>query len=75
MEGEVAGVAATKIILSVLVGGFLVLFFYLCELVVFKRLRSRLQKQGFRGPPPSFLLGNLPAIKIKIKSKSQSDSN
>lgn len=71
MEAEAA--VAAKVIVSVLLGGFLVLFLYLCELVLLRPrgLRSKLGKQGIRGPPPSFLLGNLSAIK-RLQSKGHS---
>ena len=72
MEEELLGLAA-KIICSVLVGGFLFLFLYLYELLILrpKGLRSKLQKQGIRGSPPSFLLGNIPALR-RLQSKVQS---
>lgn len=73
-----AAVAANKLILhSVYLGGFLVWLLHLFELVVLrpKRLRSKLQKQGIEGPPPSFLLGNLPAMrKSLIQHKTQSST-
>lgn len=63
--------AAAKMTLSVLFGGFFLLLLYLYESLVLKpkRQRSKLEKQGIRGPPPSsFLLGNIPEIK-SIKAK------
>ncbi|CAB4299787.1 unnamed protein product [Prunus armeniaca] len=71
MEAEAA--VAAKVVVSVLLGGFLVLFLYLCELLLLRPrgLRSKLGKQGIRGPPPSFLLGNLSAIK-RLQSKGHS---
>ncbi|BFG21444.1 hypothetical protein CerSpe_077180 [Prunus speciosa] len=68
---------AAKMILSVLLGGFVVLFLYLYESLVLKpkRLRSKLEKQGIRGPSPSsVLLGNIPemkSIKLKVMKKSE----
>ncbi|KAL6289763.1 hypothetical protein ACE6H2_007273 [Prunus campanulata] len=56
VEAEAA--VAAKVVVSVLLGGFSVFFFlYLCELVLLRLrgLRSKLGKQGIRGPPPSFL--------------------
>ena len=69
MEAEFA-VAAKMIVLSLLVGGFLLFFSYLCELLLLrpKSIRSKLEKQGIRGPPPSFLIGNLPEMK-RLQSK------
>lgn len=68
---------AAKMVLSVLLGGFVVLFLYLYESLVLKpkRLRSKLEKQGIRGPSPSsVLLGNIPemkSIKLKVMKKSE----
>ncbi|KAG2672069.1 hypothetical protein I3760_13G021800 [Carya illinoinensis] len=49
-------------IASVVLGGFLVLLVYLYNLLVLKpkNLRAKLQRQGIRGPSPSFLVGNIP---------------
>ncbi|KAK9274139.1 hypothetical protein L1049_018953 [Liquidambar formosana] len=54
-----------KIISSVVLGGLLVVVIYVYNLLVLKpnRLRSKLEKQGIRGPSPSFLLGNIPEMK------------
>ncbi|KAK9911142.1 hypothetical protein M0R45_035065 [Rubus argutus] len=70
---EVEMLVAAKIILSILVGGFLVLFLYLYEILILrpKGIRSKLEKQGIRGPPPSFLLGNISGIK-RLQLKVQS---
>ncbi|XP_061998210.1 cytochrome P450 714C2-like [Rosa rugosa] len=63
---------AAEVILSVLLGGFVIWGLYLYEVLVLqpKRLRSKLEKQGIRGPPPSsILLGNIPEMKkIKIEA-------
>lgn len=74
MEAELA-VAAKMIVLSLLVGGFVFFFSYLCEFLLLrpKSIRSKLEKQGIRGPPPSFLLGNLPEMK-RLQSKLQGQS-
>lgn len=55
----------TKIIVSVLFGGFVVLFLHLYQSLVLKPRRQRLKlgKQGIKGPTSSFLLGNIPQIK------------
>ncbi|KAM1140282.1 hypothetical protein ACFX19_041066 [Malus domestica] len=68
--------AAAKMTLSVMFGGFFLLLLYLYESLVLKpkRQRSKLENQGIRGPPPSsFLLGNIPEIKsIKVKVSKNS---
>ena len=50
-----------KIILSVVVGGFILLLVHLFNLLILKPklLRAKLQRQGIRGPSPSFLFGNI----------------
>lgn len=65
-----------KIILSVTFGGVVLLVGYLYGILVFKpnRLRRRLQRQGIKGPSPSFLLGNIPEMKriqLQFHSKQQ----
>lgn len=54
-----------KIVLSVVLGGVIYLFFYMYNVLVLKPkiLRSKVEKQGIRGPSPSILLGNIPDIK------------
>ena len=63
MEGKAAMVI--KIVGSALFGGFALLFLYVYERLILKpkRQRSKLEKQGIRGPYPSFFLGNIPEIK------------
>ncbi|XWS66284.1 hypothetical protein CRYUN_Cryun05aG0186200 [Craigia yunnanensis] len=60
----------TKIMVTVLMLGFLGLLVRLFEALILKPeiLRSKLRKQGISGPPPSILLGNIPEMK-KIQSK------
>ncbi|CAL5398173.1 unnamed protein product [Camellia sinensis] len=73
MEGEKIFIA--KMILSVALGGFVVLFVHLYNVLVWKprRLRSKLQSQGIRGPSPTFLYGNIPEIKrIQLQMRSKS---
>lgn len=68
---------AAKVILSVLLGGFVIGVLYLFEVLVLqpKRLRSKLEKQGIRGPPPTILLGNIPEMKkIKLESMKKSEA-
>ncbi|XP_068330919.1 cytochrome P450 714C2-like isoform X1 [Pyrus communis] len=68
--------AAAKIILSMLLGGFAILFLYLYESLVLKqrRQRSKLEKQGIRGPPSSSIIfGNIPDMKrfkLEVMKKS-----
>ncbi|XP_015886086.3 cytochrome P450 714C2-like [Ziziphus jujuba] len=62
-------------LVSVFFGGCLVLFLYVYEYLIMKpkRQRSKLEKQGIRGPCPSIFLGNIPEIKnihLKLHSKS-----
>ena len=62
---EVKAIMVTKIVGSALFGGFVLLFLYVYERLILKpkRQRSKLEKQGIRGPYPSFFLGNIPEIK------------
>ncbi|XP_022764622.1 cytochrome P450 714C2-like [Durio zibethinus] len=68
-----------KILLTILLIGFINLIKRLFDALILKprRLRSRLQKQGIEGPPSSLLLGNLQDIKkIRFKwSKSLEEGN
>ncbi|KAM3733397.1 hypothetical protein ACB098_11G132600 [Castanea mollissima] len=54
-----------KITVSVVIGGFIVLLMQLYNLLVLKPklLRAKLQRQGIRGPSPSFFFGNIPEMK------------
>lgn len=67
---------ATKIILSVVLVGFIGLFVHLYNVLVLKpkRIRSKLQSQGIRGPSPSFLYGNIPEM-VKIQRRHQQQQN
>ncbi|PRQ57135.1 hypothetical protein RchiOBHm_Chr1g0344951 [Rosa chinensis] len=61
---------AVKIILSVLFSGFVLFLLYLYEVLLPKpkRLRSKLEDQGIKGPCPVFMLGNITEMKrIKVK--------
>ncbi|XVF73554.1 hypothetical protein PTKIN_Ptkin12aG0211300 [Pterospermum kingtungense] len=60
MEGEL-GLMVFKLILSVVLGGFVGLLFHLYNRVLLKpkRLRLKLQNEGINGPSPSFLYGNI----------------
>ncbi|XVF75706.1 hypothetical protein PTKIN_Ptkin13bG0208200 [Pterospermum kingtungense] len=64
----------TKIMLTVLMLGFVGLLVRLFEELVLKpaRLRSKLRKYGISGPPPSILLGNIPEMK-KIQSNKSTE--
>ncbi|XP_022743116.1 cytochrome P450 714C2-like [Durio zibethinus] len=63
----------TKIIVTVLILGFLGLLVSLFEALILKpeRLRSKLRKHGISGPPPSILLGNIPEMKKVQSQKSK----
>lgn len=60
-------------IASVVLGGFLVLLVYLYNLLVLKpkNLRAKLQRQGIRGPSPSFLVGNIPDMKRILQHRHE----
>lgn len=61
-----------RLIASLVLGWILGCFGYIYNALVLrpKRLRSRLQKRGIRGPSPSFLLGNFAEMK-RIQSQVQ----
>ncbi|KAL4600212.1 hypothetical protein ACB092_11G182000 [Castanea dentata] len=62
---EANPVLMAKITVSVVIGGFIVLLMRLYNLLVLKPklLRANLQRQGIRGPSPSFFFGNIPEMK------------
>ncbi|XP_043703100.1 cytochrome P450 714C2-like [Telopea speciosissima] len=49
-------------------------YIYIIAWVKPERLREKLRRQGIRGPPPSFLLGNVPEMK-KIQSSLAASSS
>lgn len=59
-----------KVTVAVALIGLVSIVIRMCDALIFKpeRLRSKLRKQGIRGPPPAFLLGNIRDIK-KAQSK------
>lgn len=76
METEQLLIFSAKIISSLVLGGSLVLFFtHLSNFLLLhpRKLRSKLQNQGIKGPSsPSFLYGNLPDInKIQLQNQKQ----
>ncbi|OIT08229.1 PREDICTED: cytochrome P450 714C2-like [Nicotiana attenuata] len=74
MEAEQLLMFSAKIILSLVLGGFLVFFAHLSNILILhpRKVRSKLQSQGIKGPPPSFLYGNLPDIKkIQLQNQKQ----
>ncbi|CAN4125986.1 unnamed protein product [Withania somnifera] len=76
METEELLIFSAKIILKLVLGGSLVLFFaHLSNILLLhpRKLRSKLQSQGIKGPfSPSFLYGNLPDInKIQLQKQKQ----
>ncbi|EPS58338.1 hypothetical protein M569_16477, partial [Genlisea aurea] len=54
-----------EIFLSLLSGGFLLILLWFFDNLILnpRKLRSRLVKQGIRGPDPAVFLGNIPEIK------------
>ncbi|KAK4593094.1 hypothetical protein RGQ29_017303 [Quercus rubra] len=58
-----------KVMITIALLGFFSKLIQICDALILKpeRLRSKLRKQGIKGPPPSFLLGNINDIK-KMKS-------
>jgi|UniRef100_A0A2N9EUT8 hypothetical protein len=65
-----------RIIFSLALMGLSGLLFHLYNSVWLKsvRIRKKLQMQGIKGPPPSFLYGNLPEMQ-KIKFQATKASN
>ncbi|KAL6495325.1 hypothetical protein OROGR_029888 [Orobanche gracilis] len=55
---------AAKTVFSLVFGGLLVFFLRIFDASIFKprRLRSKLEKRGFKGPVPSLLYGNIPEM-------------
>ncbi|KAK4414305.1 cytochrome [Sesamum alatum] len=64
-------VTAAEMVFSLVLGGFLLLVLRFCDALLLKprRLRSRLGKQGIRGPEPSFLYGNIAEMKRIIEAQ------
>lgn len=62
-----------RVILTVVLLGLISILIKLCDALSLKprRLRSVLQKQGVRGPKPSFLLGNIPDMVKKQSTISK----
>jgi hypothetical protein len=62
----------SKIIITIALLGLVSALMKMCEALILKpkRLRSILRKQGIRGPPPSFLLGNIGDMKKSSASKA-----
>ncbi|KAK4592584.1 hypothetical protein RGQ29_016922 [Quercus rubra] len=62
---EANPILIAKVTVSVVIGGFIVLLMQLYNLLVLKPklLRAKLQRQGIRGPSPSFFFGNIPEMK------------
>ena len=64
-----AGVNVVKMVFSFLVVGVLCFLFHVYNVMWGRpeRVRGKLRKQGIRGPPPSFLYGNVPEMqKIQL---------
>ncbi|KAK4414304.1 cytochrome [Sesamum alatum] len=64
-------VMAAEMVFSLVLGGFLLLVLRFFDALLLKprRLRSRLEKQGIRGPQPSFLYGNIAEMKRIIEAQ------
>ncbi|KAF8380724.1 hypothetical protein HHK36_028214 [Tetracentron sinense] len=60
------------VVFSLALLGLCGLFMHVYEILWLKpeRLRAKLRRQGFSGPQPCFLLGNVPEMKKMTKSKS-----
>ena len=58
---ELPSILVVRIVLTIVLLHLLRFLYRACDALILKprRLRSKLRKQGIRGPPPSFLLGNL----------------
>lgn len=74
MEAEL--VHASKILLTVVLGGFIGVLVHLYNVLLLKpeKLRSELRRQGIKGPSPSPILGNIPQMN-KIQLQNQSVAN
>ncbi|KAM7277203.1 hypothetical protein ACFE04_019069 [Oxalis oulophora] len=72
---EKLNLMTVEVLLSVILGGLLLLVMHVYNEMWLKpqKLRSKLQKQGIRGPSPSFFLGNIPQIKA-IKELDQANN-
>ena len=62
-----------KIIITIALLGLVRELMKMCEALILKpkRLRAILRKQGIRGPPPSFLIGNIGDMKKIMSSASK----
>ncbi|XP_059434198.1 cytochrome P450 714C2-like [Corylus avellana] len=62
-----------KIIITIALLGLVTTLMKMCEALILKpkRLRGILRKQGIRGPPPSFLIGNIGDMKKTKSSPSK----
>uniref|UniRef100_A0A7N2R339 Cytochrome P450 n=1 Tax=Quercus lobata TaxID=97700 RepID=A0A7N2R339_QUELO len=60
-----------KVSFTIALVGFVSKLIQICDTLILKpeRLRSKLRRQGIRGPPPSFLLGNINDMK-KMRANS-----
>jgi hypothetical protein len=63
----------SKIIITLAMLAFVTMLKKMCDALILKpkRLRSLLRKQGIRGPPPSFLIGNIGDMEKIISSASK----
>ncbi|XP_031264401.1 cytochrome P450 714C2-like [Pistacia vera] len=65
-----------KMILSIILSGFVAFVFHVYRVLVVKpqRLRSKLQNQGIRGPSPSVLLGNISEMRRMVQDQDQAQT-
>lgn len=66
---------ATRVGLSLILGAFFVLFLRVFDASFLKprRLRSKIEKHGIKGPVPSLLYGNIPEMKRIIQLQKPMD--
>lgn len=78
MEAVLAMTAVlAKMALTVLFGGFVV-YIYNNMVLGPRRMRSKLQKQGIRGPSPSIPLGSIPEMKkiqLQVRSRTHTPND
>lgn len=68
---EKVAIFAANVLTSLILGAIFLVFVRVLEASVLKprRLRSRIAKQGIRGPAPSLLYGNIHEIKMIAESQ------
>lgn len=78
MSGQMEAVVllTLKVLLTVVLGGFIRLFVHLFNVLMSKpqRLRLKLRRQGIKGPLPLLFVGNIPQMK-RIQLQLQSTTS